>query len=154
MATNLHSIRSSLKNGNFTPQCNFRSSPPESTEETFKQKWTEITSKCKRELTLIWADEINRRYSTVKLEIQGVLCEIKTHLDQTQFKEIRDSLKSEFQAAAPSSLQKKMRTGFQQKPNLSKPDRRNWQGRRPQNPNRQLNILLNGLTKLIQNKSK
>ena len=87
MATNLHSIRSCLKNGNFPPQCNFRSSPPESTEEAFKQKCIEITSKCKRQLTLIWADEVNRSYSSVKLDIQSTLSEIETRLDQTQFKE-------------------------------------------------------------------
>ena len=154
LAVNLHSIKSCLENGNFHSQYNFRGTPlpPESTEEAFKQKWTDITSKCKRELTLIWADEINRKYSNVKLEIQSTLTEMETHLNQ--FKKIKDSLSSMFQVAAPSTLQQKMKTGLPQKANFSKPERKNWQGRRPMNPNRQLNMLLSGLNKLIQNKAK
>ena len=133
LATNLHSIKNFSKNGTFPPQCNFRSSPPEISEETFKQKWIELASKCKRELALLWADEMNRKYSSIKLEIQGTLAEIETHLDKSQFKEIKDSLTSKFQAAAPTSLQKKMKPNLQQQKKTSRPDpKKNWQGRRPQ----------------------
>ena len=154
LATNLHTIKNSLKNGTFPPQCNFRSTPPESTDESFKQKWINLACKCKRELTLLWADEMNKKYSSVKLDIQSTLSELETHLDQAQFKEIKDSLTSKFQSAATTSLQKKMKPNLPQQKKPTKPNKRGWQGRRPQNQNKQLTMLLNGLNKLIQNKSK
>ena len=89
---------------------------PESTE-AFKQKWTEFTSKCKRKLTLIWADEMKGKFSNVKQEIQSTLAEMETHLNQSQFKEIKES-SSKFQAAAPATLQKKLKTGLPQKANF------------------------------------
>ena len=107
LATNLHSVKNSLKSGNFPPQCNFRSSPPESSDASFKQKWVDLTSKCKRDLTLLLTEEMNRKYTGIKVEIQGTLAELETLLDQAQFKEIKDSLTSKFQSAAPATLQKK-----------------------------------------------
>ena len=65
LATNIHSIKNSLKAGTFPVQCNFRSTPPVSTDEDFKKKWIELTAKCKRELTLLWVEEMNRKYSNV-----------------------------------------------------------------------------------------
>ena len=154
LATNLHSVKNSLKSGNFPPQCNFRSSPPESSDASFKQKWVDLTSKCKRDLTLLWTEEMNRKYSGVKGEIQGTLAELETLLDQAQFKEIKDSLTAKFQSAAPSTLQKKMKPNLQQQKKPTRPNKKVKQGRRPQNPNKQLNQLLNGLSRLIQNKTK
>ena len=152
LATNLHSIKNSLKNGSFPPQSNFRSTPPESTDECFKKKWIDLTCKCKKELTLLWVEEMNRKYSSVKLEIQSIMSELETHLDQVQFKEIKDSLTSKFQSAAGTSLQKKMKPNLQpqQQKKLSRPNKKGWQGRRPQNQNKQLTMLLNGLNKLLQ----
>ena len=126
LATNIHSIRNSLKTGTCPVQCNFRSTPPVSADEDFKKMWIELTAKCKRGLTLLWVEELNRKYSSVKLEIQSTLAEIESHLDQKQFKEIKDSLNSKFHTAAPVSLEKKLRTSYQQRPpqmiraNLSK----------------------------------
>ena len=154
LATNLHSVRSSLKSGSFPPQCNFRSSPPESSDASFKQKWVDHTSKCKRDLTLLWTEEMNRKYSGIKGEIQGTLAELETVLDQAQFKEIKDSLTTKFQSAAPATLQKKLKPNLQNQKKTTRPNKKVKQGRRPQNPNKQLNLLLNGLSRLIQNKSK
>ena len=59
LATNIHSIKNSLKSGTFPVQCNFKSSPPISSDEDIKKKWMEIISKSKKELTLLWVDELN-----------------------------------------------------------------------------------------------
>ena len=154
LATNIHSIKNCLKSGTFPVQCYFRSNPPISSDEDFKKKWMEIVSKSKRELTLLWVDELNRKYSNTKVEIQGTLADMETHLDQEQFKEISDSLTKKFKSAAPTSLQKKFKTGFQKQAPQSKQDKRNNNQRRPQgrNQDRQLKMLLNGLNKLIQNR--
>ena len=154
LASNLHAVKGSLKTGHFPTQCNFKSSPPENADTSFKQKWIDLTSKCKRELTLLWTEETNRKYTNVKGDIQGTMAELESILDKVQFKEIKDSLTSKFQSAASSTLQKKMRpVAPVKKQPRRKPDNRPKQGRRPQNPNRQLNQLLNGLTRLIQNKN-
>ena len=97
---------------------------------------------------------MNHKYSGVKGEIQGTLAELETLLDQAQFKEIKDSLTAKFQSAAPSTLQKKMKPNLQQQKKPARPNKKAKQGRRLQNPNKQLNLLLNGLSRLIQNKSK
>ena len=154
LATNIHAIKNCLKSGTFPVQCNFRSSPPISSDEEFKKKWMEIVSKSKRELTLLWVDELNRKYSNIKTEIQSTLADMETHLDQEQFKEISDSLTEKFKSAAPTSLQKRLKTGVQKQVPQSKQDRRKSNQRRPQDRNheRQLKMLLNGLNKLIQNK--
>ena len=97
---------------------------------------------------------MNRKYASVKSDINSTLSELETHLEQAQFKKIKDSLNTKFQAAAPSSMQKKMKPNFQQQPRKpSKPTKKGWQGRRSLNQGRQLTMLLNGLNKLIQNKS-
>ena len=53
---------------------------------------------------------------------------------------------------AGTSLQKKMKPNLQpqQQKKLSRPNKKGWQGRRPQNQNKQLTMLLNGLNKLLQ----
>ena len=154
LATNIHSIKNSLMSGSFPVQCNFRSSPPISSDEDFKKKWMEIISKIKRELTLLWVDELNRKYSNTKVEIQSTLADMETYLDQDQFKEISDSLTDKFKSAAPSSLQKKLKTGPQKQVPRSRQDKKNNNQRRPPNRNqdRQLKMLLNGLNKLIQSR--
>ena len=142
-----------MKTGTFPVQCNFRSTPPVSADESFKKKWIELTAIYKRELTLLWVDEMNRKYASVKLEIQSTLAEIESHLDPKQLNEIQDSLNIKFKTAAPVSLEKKLRTSYQQRPPQSKTDRRNKPFKRPQNQDRQLKMLLNGLTKLIHSVS-
>ena len=89
LATNIHSIQNSLKTGSFPIQCNFRSTPPVSTDESFKEKWIGCTAKCKRELTLLWVEEMNSKYSNVNLDIQSTLAEIEKHFNNEQFKEIQ-----------------------------------------------------------------
>ena len=152
LATNIHSIKVSLKSGTFPVQCNFRSSPPISLDEDFKKKWMEITARSKRELTLLWVDELNRKYANIKVEIQSTLAEMETHLDQHQFKEIQDSLTEKFKSAAPVSLQKRLKTSEQTRAPQPPKEKRNRNQTRPQprNQDRQLKQLLNGLSKLIQ----
>ena len=153
LATNINSIKNSLMSRSFPVQSNFRSSPPISSDEDFKKKWMEIVSKSKRELTLLWVDELNRKYSNTKAEIQSTLADMETHLDQDQFQEISDALTDKFKSAAPSSLQK-LKTGPQKQAPRSRQDKRNNNQRRPPNRNqdRQLKMLLNGLNKLIQSR--
>ena len=106
----------------------------------------EITARSKRELTLLWVDELNRKYANIKVEIQSTLAEMETHLDQHQFKEIL------FQSAAPVSLQKRLKTSKQTRTPQPPKEKRNRNQTRPQprNQDRQLKQLLNGLSKLIQ----
>ena len=112
----------------------------------------EITARSKRELTLLWVDELNRKYANIKVEIQSTLAEMETHLDQNQFKEIQDSLTEKFKSAAHVSLQKRLKTSNQPRVPQPPKEKRNRNPRRPQprNQDRQLEQLLNGLSKLIQ----
>ena len=130
LATNIYSIKNCLKTGNFPA---VRSTPPVSTDESFKQKWMEQISKCKRELTLICVEEMNRKYSNIKLEIQSTLAKIETHLNQEQFKEIQDSLTTKFKSAAQNLLLKKKKTGNQNRSPLTNTDISSRPDQRPQN---------------------
>ena len=152
LATNIHSVKNSLKSGNFPVQCNFKCSPPVSADEVFKQKWTEATAKCKRDITLLWVEEMNQKYSNIKLEIQSTLSEIEGHLTQEQFKEIQDSLSSKYKTSAPAQLEKKLRADHTRKSTQTTGSKRGRNSRPQQNQDKQLKMLLSGLTKLIQNK--
>ena len=47
LATNIHSIKNSLKSGSFPVQCKFRSSLPISSDEDFKKKWKKWSPRAK-----------------------------------------------------------------------------------------------------------
>ena len=92
VATNIHSIKSHLKEGKFPVSCNFKCTPPVSVNEAFKTKWAEIVNKCKRDLTLHLVDELNSKYNTIKTEIQATYAELESITNKDQFKELKDSL--------------------------------------------------------------
>ena len=148
-------MKNQLKEGNFTSICNFRCSPPQSENQDFKTKWTKIVSSCKRELTLLWVEQLNHKYSVVKTSLQAELAELQKILSTEQFSEIKNSLDSKYKDAAKTKVTKKL---LSKENNPPQNKRRRAQPRRKQQrsgPNRRLteyNELLTGLAKLIKSK--
>ena len=155
VATSLHHVKNQLKEGNFTSICNFRCSPPQSENQDFKTKWTKIVRSCKRELTLLWVEQLNHKYSVVKTSLQAELAELQKILSTEQFSEIKNSLDSKYKDAAKTKVTKKL---LSKENNPPQNKRRRAQPRRKQQrsgPNRRLteyNELLTGLAKLIKSK--
>ena len=80
-ATSLHHIIQQLKEGHFTSICNFRCSLPQS-EDQFRTKWTKVVSSCKRDLTLLWVDQLNSKYTAVKTSLQAEMAELQSKNSQ------------------------------------------------------------------------
>ena len=107
-ATSLHHVKNQLKEGNFASICNFRCTPPQSESQEFKTKWTKIVSSCKRELSLLWVDQLNHKYSMVKTSLQAEMAELQKILSLEQFTEIKNSLDSKYKNAAKTKVSKKL----------------------------------------------
>ena len=156
IATNLHHVKSQLKEGQFISICNFRCSPPQSEDQLFKTKWTKCISSCKRELTLLWVDSLNQKYSSVKTNLQSEMAELQKILNKEQFSEIKTSLDSKYRDAAKTKITKKL-TPRENRPPPSKrrkaqPRRSQPKGAAPGRRQNEFRELLAGLNRLINSK--
>ena len=149
LATSIHQIKETLKEGKFPPQTNFRSTPPTSDNEQFKTSWFTTVNGCKRTLTNQWVDELTRKYAVMKSQIQQSLAEMESILTKEQFTDIKKTLNEKYKTSAPGFVSKKARAGSpikRPRAQVNRESSRQQKGR----SNRQVQNLLRGLAKLLK----
>ena len=73
IAANMHTIKLSLKHNKFPTAADFRDKPPPNRSESFKERWTRVTTGCKEKLSLLVLEDLNEKYQSTKTEIQTQL---------------------------------------------------------------------------------
>ena len=150
LAASVHVIKENLQDGKFPSQMNFKCLPPTTDNAQFSLSWTQAVNDTKRQLTVMWIDELSRKYTVCKADIRKVLVNLKETLSGEQFKELKALLDDRYKEAASKKLAKKVNTVPQaQGKGKRGPPRRN-NPRRNNNSDAQLKKLLSGLTKLLK----
>ena len=151
LATNVHVIKSNLNDGKFPQQMDFKCLPTTNDNAQFSLNWTQAVNVSKRQLTVMWIDELSRKYTVCKSDIRMILENLKETLSSDQFKEMKALLEDRYKEAASKKLARKVNTA---PPALPKgkgkkfpPGKKN--PRRNGKPDIQLKKLLNGLTALL-----
>ena len=154
LATSVHHIKEELNEGCFPTNMGYKCPPPNSDSTEFKLNWTRITNQHKRQLTLLWIEELSRKYVICKSDIKKILSNLKIVLSEEQYLEMHTMLEDRYKIAASKKMGKKL-----QKPeDKKKPQRkgkptskgpRATKDRKAEISNPQIRKLLMGLSKLV-----
>ena len=110
---------------------------------------------CKRELTHLWVEQLNHKYSVVRTSLHAELAELQKILSTEQVTEIKNSLDSKYKDAAKTKVSKKLSTKENNPPPYKRrkaQPRRNQQRSGPNRRQTEFKELLAGLSKLINSK--
>ena len=152
LATSIHQVKEDLKNGRFPPQSNFRSSPPTSDNDSFRVGWVQMVNQCKRSLTNIWIDELSRKYTVIKAQLQQAYSEMEQLLSPEQLVDIKATLNDRYKKAASGAMSKRMRLGSPKKrPTPTSANNNKKQPQQKGRRNKQVQNLLKGLAQLLKN---
>ena len=152
LATTIHQVKEQLKEGHFPPQSNFRSNPPTSDNESFKIGWVQMVNQCKRSLTNVWVDELTRKYTVIKAQLQQVYSEMEQFLSPEQLTDIKATLTDRYKQAATGAMSNRMRMGSPKKKPIAPSAPKGKKEPAPKGRrNKQVQNLLRGLAQLLKN---
>ena len=151
LATSVHHIKAQLEDGKFPVQVGFKCQPPSTDSSQFSINWNKTVSGHKRQLTLMWIEELSRKYTVCKSDIRKILENLQAVLSKDHFTEMKRLLDERYKEAASKKLSKKMQDPAQPRGKGRRPPPKGARNRKGPGPNQQMQRLLTGLSKLIKN---
>ena len=92
LATSVHHIKEELNEGCFPTNMGYKCQSPNSDSTEFRLNWTRTTNQHKRQLTLLWIEELSRKYALCKSDIKKVMGNLQIVLSEEQYHEMHTML--------------------------------------------------------------